>query len=338
MKEYPPYSVCIPTYNQSLYLEQAIKSALNQTWPPHEVIVFNDCSTDNTKELLDKLSLTMPCLRVFHQPENVGISKNVDGCLKMASTNYTIRLDSDDNLHPTYAESALKQFMIYPNLGYVHTAVQEIDLFGEKLKKRLLGRVAGLQTDFDALKSATKGFKVAANILMFKVEALQAVNYVGTKVNFAEDYYMVSAISAAGYGNVYIPEILANYRVWNDDNGLRRKRKLDEIRGIRMVIEEVLEPAFKLRKWSLTPIAQMKVKYAKRNADCLGWSIYTAAEKKEIRDELLMLSSSTGVKLYAWLYQHNYGFLLTFLLRIQNQSKFMLKSILFRIKQSTTAV
>ena len=336
MKDYPSYSVCIPTYNQSLYLEQAIKSALNQTWPPHEIIVFNDFSTDGTKELLDKLSLTMPCLRVFHQPENVGISKNVDGCLKMASTNYAIRLDSDDTIHSTYAASALKQFMIHPNLGYVHTAVQEIDLFGRKLKKRLLGRTAGLQTDFDALKSSVKGFKVAANILMFNVAALQAVNYVSAKVNFAEDYYMVSAISAAGYGNVYIPEILANYRVWNDEIGLRRKRKLDEIKGIRMVIEEVLEPAFKRRKWSLTPIEQMKVKYAKRNADCLGWSIYSPAEKKELRDELMLLSASTGVKLYAWLYQHNYGFLLTFLFKLESQARFMLKSFLFRIQQSNT--
>jgi len=336
--DFPRYSVCIPTYNQSLYLEQAISSALNQTWPPHEIIVFNDCSTDNTKELLDKLERTLPCLRVFHQPVNVGISKNVDGCLRVVSTEYAIRLDSDDYLQPKYAELALKQFMLNPNVGYVHTAVQEINLHGVKLKKRILSRAAGFQNDVDALKAAVKGFKVAANILMFNVAALRIVNYVRTKVDFAEDYYMVSAISAAGFGNAYIPEILANYRVWNDENGMRRKRKLDEIKGIRMVIEEVLEPAFKRRKWSLTPIEQMKVRYAKRNADCLGWFNYSPAEKKELWDELMLLSSSTVVKLYAWLYQHNYGFLLTFLLKLESQVRFILKSFLFRIQQFKSVI
>jgi len=336
--DFPRYSVCIPTYNQSLFLEQAISSALNQTWPPHEIIVFNDCSTDDTKELLDKLQRVIPCLRVFHQPANVGISKNVDGCLRMVSTEYAIRLDSDDQLLPRYAELALKQFVLHSNIGYVHTAVQEIDLLGKELKKRILGRTAGLQPDFDALKSAVKGFKVSANILMFNVSALRTVNYVKTTVNFAEDYYMVSAISAAGYGNVYIPEILANYRVWNDENGLRRKRKLDEIRGIRMVIEEVLEPAFKLRNWSLASVEKMKVNYARRNADCLGWGIYSATEKQEIKDEILLLSSSTVVKLYAWLYQNNGGFLISFMLKLEGYAKSFLKSFLFRIQHSNTAL
>jgi glycosyltransferase involved in cell wall biosynthesis len=321
-----------------LYLEQAISSASNQTWPPHEIIVFNDCSTDNTKELLDKLERTIPCLRVFHQPVNVGISKNVDGCLRMVSTEYAIRLDSDDQLLPRYAELALKQFVLHSNIGYVHSAVQEIDLFGRELKKRMLGRAAGVQSDFDALKSAVKGFKVSANILMFKVTALRTVNYVKTTVNFAEDYYMVSAISAAGYGNVYIPEILANYRVWNDEHGLRRKRKLDEIRGIRMVIEEVLEPAFKLRNWSLSSIEKMKVKYAKRDTDCLGWGIYSVTEKQEIRHEILLLSSSASVRLYAWLYQNNGGFLILFILKLEGYAKSFLKSFLFRIHQSNTVL
>ena len=47
-------SICIPTYNQADYLELAVRSALEQTIPILEIIVSNDCSTDTTKEVLDK--------------------------------------------------------------------------------------------------------------------------------------------------------------------------------------------------------------------------------------------------------------------------------------------
>jgi hypothetical protein len=333
---YPKYSVCISTYNQALYLEKSIFSAINQHVPPHEIIVVNDCSTDNTKEILDKLVDEIPNLKVYHQQVNVGISKNVDRCFRMVSTEYVIRLDSDDVLLPEFAEFGLQEFMKHSHVGYVHTAVQEIDLNDIKLKKRILSRNAGFQNDEDALKAAVKGFKVAANILMFSMAAIRKVDYVKSKSDFTSDFYFVSSISAAGYGNVYIPQILAYYRVWNDDKGFRKKRKLDEIKGVRMVIDEILKPAYKEKNWSLIPINQMKMHYAKRNADCLGWSVYSSKEKKEIRDEIVLLSSSIGVQLYVWIYQNNYGFLLSFMLKLERQFKFMIKSIFFKIQESSS--
>ena len=48
-------SVCIPTYNQEKFIEQAVRSAYNQTFKPVEIVVSDDSSNDNTGFILRKL-------------------------------------------------------------------------------------------------------------------------------------------------------------------------------------------------------------------------------------------------------------------------------------------
>ncbi len=47
-------SIVIPSYNQAEFLEDAIESAYNQTFAAHEIIVINDCSTDNSPEIAER--------------------------------------------------------------------------------------------------------------------------------------------------------------------------------------------------------------------------------------------------------------------------------------------
>ncbi|MDB5009966.1 MAG: glycosyl transferase, partial [Mucilaginibacter sp.] len=58
-------SICICTYNQALYLEQAVRSAFQQTLLPIEIIVSDDCSTDETPQVLKRLSEELPLLKVI---------------------------------------------------------------------------------------------------------------------------------------------------------------------------------------------------------------------------------------------------------------------------------
>ena len=48
-------SICIPAYNQANYIEQAVRSAAMQTVTPFEIIVSDDCSTDDTVAILERL-------------------------------------------------------------------------------------------------------------------------------------------------------------------------------------------------------------------------------------------------------------------------------------------
>lgn len=300
-------SVCIPTYNQAHYLEAAIRSAASQSIEPYEIIVSNDCSTDNTKEVLDDLEQEISSLKVIHQPKNLGIAKNTDVCLRAAKGGFIIRLDSDDMLLPTYAERLIAELQKNPKAAYAHCAIQEIDQFNQPTKVRKLMRKKSFITGQDALRRSQKGYRVAANILLFRREALEAISYITTHINFAEDYYMTTSMAAKGYGNCYINEVLAKYRVWTDTEKVRQKRKLAEISGLTSVFEEVIIPAFKQKNWSLRSVKQKRAAFAIRHASCLEGDIYTPTEKTQVIEKLYQLSDSYSLRLAVFCYMNGIG-------------------------------
>ncbi len=324
-------SVCIPTFNQANYIEAAVRSAAKQTYQPFEIIVFDDCSTDNTYAILTQLSKEIPTLKLFKQQKNVGISGNVDMCLRAATGEIIIRLDSDDQLLPLYTEKLLKVLKQYPKAGYAHCAIQEIDQFGTLLKERHLIRPTGYKSAINALVEARKGYKVAANIIMFKKQALEAVNYLQNRPNFGEDYHLTSAISAADFGNVYVDEVLACYRLWVDGGKIRQKRKLAEIDGIRHVFDDVLQPAYLKNNWKMKTLEKSRENFACAQADCLNWVVYSNSEKDQIKKEIYKLSDSSLVKITIWLYQNNLGMAVLIFDRFKSLPRAVVKEVIKKI-------
>lgn len=101
--EIPKVSVYIPAYNAIKFIEEAIESALNQTYTDLEVVVVNDGSTDSTGEFLDSMYGTHPRVTVIHQ-ENGGISSASNTAIRSCRGEYILQLDSDDALLPEAAE------------------------------------------------------------------------------------------------------------------------------------------------------------------------------------------------------------------------------------------
>lgn len=295
-------SICIPTYNQAEYLVKSVRSAAQQSLRPFEIIVSDDCSTDNTPNVLQTLSKEISELRFVRQPKNLGIAGNTDSCLRLATGDFVVRLDSDDYLSPNYCEKLSELLLDYPEAGYAHAAVQEIDQHGKFLRQRWLARPSGFQSSEDGLRAASKGYQVAANLIMFRRKALVKVNYISDRPDYVEDFHLSASLSAAGFGNVYLNETLSFYRVWIDSGKVRQKRKMMEISGVKRVFNEVLEPEYSKRDWSLRRLKKSKEAIACRNCDCLGWEVYNKEEKEALKQAIFALSSSTKVKVFSWLY------------------------------------
>ena len=68
------FSVLIPAYNVSGIIGRAIRSAAAQTLPPLEILVINDCSTDNTVQVVKALARDIPSIRLLSTPANGGPS------------------------------------------------------------------------------------------------------------------------------------------------------------------------------------------------------------------------------------------------------------------------
>jgi glycosyltransferase involved in cell wall biosynthesis len=95
----PKVSIIIPLYNAAAYIEQCIHSVLNQTLQDIEIIAVNDGSTDESKQLLDRLALTDERLNVFHQ-SNKGVSATRNFGLEQATGTYIGFCDADDWMEP----------------------------------------------------------------------------------------------------------------------------------------------------------------------------------------------------------------------------------------------
>lgn len=93
-------SVVIPTYNRSEVVCEAVKSALEQKWEPLEVIVVDDCSSDDTLERLESLRQEDARLRYITRATNAGPSIARNEGILTSTMRYIAFLDSDDRFHP----------------------------------------------------------------------------------------------------------------------------------------------------------------------------------------------------------------------------------------------
>lgn len=90
----------IPSYNRAHLISRAVSSVLNQTLPPYEIIVVDDGSTDNTREILASFG---DSIRYIHQ-ENAGSAVARHHGITAAQTDWIALLDSDDVWNPDHLE------------------------------------------------------------------------------------------------------------------------------------------------------------------------------------------------------------------------------------------
>lgn len=97
MNKTPPLiSIIMPAYNVEEWINEAIDSILNQTITNLELIIVDDCSTDNTYKLIKNLALKDNRIQLFKNEKNSKICKTLNFALKHAKGQYIARMDSDD--------------------------------------------------------------------------------------------------------------------------------------------------------------------------------------------------------------------------------------------------
>lgn len=300
MQDTRSVAICIPTFNQAQYLQASVGSACQQTYSNIEVWVSDDASTDETPHVMAQLCQHFPQVHYYRQPQNVGIVGNNNWLLSQPQTDFIIRLDSDDLLMPNYVEQLVNLLQRYPEAGYAHAAVQEIDENGEKQGIRQLARTEEFRNAEKELRAAVSGFRMAANIAMFRASALRQLNFYEGRPEYTEDYDLIVRIADAGYGNVYTSEVLACYRVWTDSKTVRPRRKSLELRGMIRIYEESLLPAFQRRNWNTKVIAQQRRKLALNHAAFCYRPFFSEAERSELIELLKELGDSPALQMRLW--------------------------------------
>ncbi len=118
-------TVLMAAYNAESFLREAIDSVLAQTVADFEFLIFEDCSTDMTRQILQ--SYDDPRIKLYLNDTNQGLTKNLIRGMDLAQGTYVARMDADDICMPNRFERQLEYFASHPEVSVLGSAVTFFD-------------------------------------------------------------------------------------------------------------------------------------------------------------------------------------------------------------------
>lgn len=127
-------SIITPTYNCGKFIEDTIKSVVKQTYQNWEMIIVDDCSSDNTKEIVEKYTSQDKRIKYHVLQENSGAAVARTKAMELSIGSYMAFLDSDD-LWPENKLESQMNFMKENNYAFTCTDYEQIDEKNDSLNK-----------------------------------------------------------------------------------------------------------------------------------------------------------------------------------------------------------
>lgn len=132
-------SIIMPTYNCGAFIAQAIESVVSQTYQDWELLIQDDCSTDNTFEVVKKYAEGDVRIRYVCNAQNGGAAISRNEALQRAKGRWIAFLDADDMWLPTKLERQL-EFMTKNQYAFSYHEYDEIDESGNELGVYVSGK------------------------------------------------------------------------------------------------------------------------------------------------------------------------------------------------------
>lgn len=211
----PLVSVIIPCYNAEKYVEQAVRSIMNQTYKNLEIIIGNDCSTDSSLEIIKKLAIEDDRIRIINNSENLKIVKTLNKLVEISNGKYIARMDADDISLPKRIEKQVLFMEKHSEYAICGTNAYIID------KENRIDGISYIPCSNNNIKKyLILGSPFYHPSVMVKSEILKSFKY---DLNFlyAEDYelWVRILLNSKGYN---LRKKLFAYRVFNEQTSSKR--------------------------------------------------------------------------------------------------------------------
>ncbi len=233
-------TICIPTYNYAAYLGNAIQSVLNQTFADWELIVVDNCSTDNTAEVV--APFINERVRYIRNETNLGMVGNWTRCLELAQGELIGLLHADDAYLPRLLEVAVTTLDAHPEVGYFYSAYRFMDAEGRPANLAQPFPVAHVWPGEREFQEHIRLPYVQCPTVILRRAAIEAVGPFATapELGLADDWEMWLRIELAGWQVAYSPEPLALWR-WHQGSLSREVDRRDDRIGEQVrVVEYVM--------------------------------------------------------------------------------------------------
>lgn len=206
----PKFSVAIPTFNRSDMVAQAIRSVLLQTTHDFEVIVSDNCSSEDLSKMIASFGDSR--VRLSRNDSNIGPARNHQRAADLAKGNYIITLNSDDLLLPSALEAAGECLDRNLHSGAVYFS----SLFLTDNEIRGFSLIPPIPyADSELLESnpsLEKFHGTSPSCCLFRKEAFEQIGGYRTSLKFAYDWDLFMRFVRHGNGVSFLPKALGIYR------------------------------------------------------------------------------------------------------------------------------
>ncbi|MEH1843416.1 MAG: glycosyltransferase family 2 protein [Nostoc sp.] len=213
----PLVSVIIPTYNRPEYLKQAIASAVKQTYQNIEIIISDNCSSENPQALVASFGDSR--IRFWRHQQNVGMIANQQHAFKMARGKYVASLHDDDIWNEDFLAKLVPPLEVNSELilafcdQYIIDANSIINNVGTEENTRSYKRdklAKGIHQPFYKIGLVDKSIPTAASCVIRN--NIIDWDSMPSEVGGMWDLYLTYLCCISGYGAYYYPERLTRYR------------------------------------------------------------------------------------------------------------------------------
>lgn len=231
----PRLSIILPNYNHAEFLPRCLEASLQQSFSDFEMIVIDDCSTDNSYEILQEYARNDSRIRLHRNEKNQGVVATLNRALGLARGDYVHGAAADDYILPGYYEAAMDMFAKYPQaaicLGQTRLVNGQGNLFevvpGEWASERdyispeeLAGRMTMCGVPGPAL---------------WRRDVFLAAGGYLPELRWHCDWFALQVI-AFRYGLCFLPEVVSVVRVVEDSFSNSPSREIERQREVLQVL------------------------------------------------------------------------------------------------------
>lgn len=203
-------SVIVPNYNHAPYLKQRIESVLNQTFHDFELIILDDCSTDNSKQIIESYRSDERVTNIVYNEVNSGSTfKQWEKGIAISKGEFIWIAESDDWCEPTFLETLLKGVTANCSIAFAQTLI--VDDEGKILSQGCSQYLSENINGNEFVKSRMLKGNAICNVSMciFRKSCSLNINKHYTNYKFCGDWLFY--IEIALQGNVFVSGKTLNY-------------------------------------------------------------------------------------------------------------------------------